>query len=345
MRLRNQVRPLGPLAWVCKGLDTSASWSTIGSISPEDRCLAASIEFRQLCPNACTTLIRLEPEHLPTHRQWLSKSVARIEKNSKHAVSASFTVSEPMSFLAVGDVIAEYAFDFADNCEKQVLLDVSTMPKRYFFPLLTALCESKRVETLLVTNTSPQTYGKVLSENASEWETLPGFASLSSHDSQDTTVMIGVGYQLLNLRELLERYGNMSVSFKLMLPVPSPHPGFIDNWKFIEGIDYQFPSRPAGDTNREPEIVRFPNQDVSLAFDRLVQHSRQGEAPCLVMAPFGPKPLSVAMCLLGIARQATGFDTEIGYTQPSAYSPDYSSGIGDVTAFCIKLNGRNLYSL
>ena len=64
------------------------------------------------------------------------------------------------------------------------------------------------------------------------------------------------------------------------------------------------------------------------------------------MAPYGPKPLSVAMCLLGIARQSRHeLDTEIGYTQPREYSPNYSEGSKEVTAFSVKINGRNLYTL
>lgn len=99
------------------------------------------------------------------------------------------------------------------------------------------------------------------------------------------------------------------------------------------------------------EIVRVPTHDVSISFDRLLQHSAGGQAPSLVLAPFGPKSLSLAMCLLGIARMKAGGSTEIGYTQPSAYSPDYSTGIAIrdgapvVTAYCLRLNGRDLYSV
>ncbi len=187
-------------------------------------------------------------------------------------------------------------------------------------------------------------------------ETLSGFGSLSSELTPSANFMIRVGYQTLNIAEILGRYGKQPVQFKLLLPVPSLHPGHVHNWKFINDVKSQLKratsiqanGEPLQDlrTEAEPEIVRVPNHDVSLAFDRLVQHSQQGRVASLVMASFGPKPMSVAMCLLGMARrEIPELDTEIGDTQPRIYSPTYSTGSREVTAYCVKLNGRNLYSL
>lgn len=346
MLAKNTLRPFGPLAWFFNRLQPQGSWSVLGALSPEDRCLTASIALQTRGITTRTTLLQLEPTDLETNLE-LPEIRKKITLQLHNATTSGFEIRNQMPVLATSDEINNLAFEIANECESQVLLDVSTMPKRYFFPLLMALCETDRIQTLVVTNTSPKSYGKVLSEDASEWDTLPGFSALGSEETSETTVMIGVGYQLLNIRELLERYARKPVRFRLMLPVPSLHPGFINNWQFIHGIKTHWGARTSdGPRQVEPEIIRVPTHDVSLAFDRLVQHSQQGRAPSLVMAPFGPKPLSVAMCLLGIARQAGGqFETEIGYTQPRVYSPDYSSGSSDVTAFCIKLNGRSLYSL
>lgn len=346
MLSKNVIRPTGPLTWLFERLQPQGNWSVFGSLSPEDRCLTASLALQARGVATTTTLLQLEPADVETNLE-LPETLTKIESHAVQAAKAGFFIREPMPVLAETDTINNLAFDLADTCERQVILDVSTMPKRFFFPLLTALCETDRIKTLIVTNTSPRSYGRILSENAGGWDTLPGYAALSSDESLETTVMIGVGYQLLNIQDLLERYARKPVRFKLMLPVPSLHPGFIKNWQFIQGIKSLWGGRPQRVGRQvEPEIVRVPNHDVSLAFDRLVQHSQQGLARSLVLAPFGPKPLSVAMCLLGIARQAvSSLDTEIGYTQPPVYSPRYSEGSGDVTAFCIKLNGQSLYSV
>ena len=70
-----------------------------------------------------------------------------------------------------------------------------------------------------------------------------------------------------------------------------------------------------------------------------------------VLAPFGPKPLSLAMCMYGIDCRRRKWPVEIGYTQPTAYSDEYSTGValrdGEpvIHAYCLKLDGRNLYEV
>ena len=80
----------------------------------------------------------------------------------------------------------------------------------------------------------------------------------------------------------------------------------------------------------------------------------------LTLAPCGPKPMSLAMCLLGVSHRekwitpdpdAPNLPTKIGYTQPRWYHPDYSGevrttdGVPDGTTFCVRLNGCDLYML
>ncbi len=344
------IRPQGPLDWIIERLGLTGDWSAIGALSAEDRCLAAPLALgkHKACSIVRTTMLQLEPEELEANKR-LDETRKRIDSHVIRANDFGFAVHESIPVLAADNAITLLAEELVERSNRNVLLDVSTMPKRFFFPLLAELCLSPHVENLLVANTAPAAYSRgPLSENAERWTSLPGFMSTASEEGFRTTLIIGVGYQLLNLKELLERYGRKRTEFKLMLPVPSMHPGFKNNWQFIHDIKTQLQTIALnGDrVGHSLDVVRIPNHDVSLAFDRLVQHSEQGQATSVVMAPFGPKPLSVAMCLLGIARQTQpDFETEIGYTQPRVYSPDYSSGIGGTTAYCIKLNGRNLYSL
>jgi hypothetical protein len=247
---------------------------------------------------------------------------------------------------AIDHDVIELAEQMAESSDSQVVMDVSTMPKRFFFPLLTRLCESSHIQTLIVTNTTPEEYGKELARDADEWRPLPIYCGDSLDESPEATLMIGVGYHPFRIQEILERSRGRRFGIKLFLPFPSLHPGNMENWKFIRGITSEW-----NRVDAPIPIVRVPTHDASLAFDALRQHSSSGRTRALILAPFGPKPLSLAMCLLGIARTAIGSQTEIGYTQPRVYAPDYSIGIATqdgipkVAAYCDKLNGRSLYAI
>ena len=68
-----------------------------------------------------------------------------------------------------------------------------------------------------------------------------------------------------------------------------------------------------------------------------------------VLAPFGPKPISLAICLFGIACRQKGIPVETGYTQTQVYSDAVGvatiNGRASTNTFCVRLGGRNFYSL
>ncbi len=342
------VRPAGPLRWILPRLNASDHWTIIGALSAEDRCLAAAHEAVSLLADLDVVLLHIEPD-TRTQSKWLAQSQRKTEANAGLAENA-FGKQSIRSAGSIQDIdhdISILADDIAEQCAGNVVLDVSTMPKRFFFTVLTKLACSKKVQTLIATNTSPVAYGKELARDPDDWRQLPIYCGDSDLDEDGskgistTPLIIGVGYHTLNIREILGRAPNRRFGIKLFLPFPSLHPGFTENWKFIHSIRSEWDRQ----VSEAIEIIRTPINDVSVTFDRLLQYSNQGTAASLVLAPFGPKTLSLAMCLLGIARLESGISTEIGYTQPRVYSPDYSSGSGEVTAFCIKLNGQSLYSV
>lgn len=65
-----------------------------------------------------------------------------------------------------------------------------------------------------------------------------------------------------------------------------------------------------------------------------------------LLAPYGPKPMSV-----GMAIYATMTESPVYYTQPKIYHPDYSAGISilngrpEIYTYCLKLGGRNLFQI
>ena len=91
--------------------------------------------------------------------------------------------------------------------------------------------------------------------------------------------------------------------------------------------------------------------DVPSAFEALRRVTKDGQRSC-ALAPFGPKTLSLAMCLFALAASRAGREpVHIYYSQPRRYAIDYTSGVGeidgvpDIKAYCLRIDGRDLYSL
>ena len=366
----HRVRPFGPLSWILDKLPAAGPWSIIGALSAEDRCLTATRETLRLSPGTTGKLLSITPRlpnsksptrpvnaHANAWEQMRRLNLQRVEGE----LGAQVGIVDAGPFLQQADSkVNEMAIELAEQSPSDVILDVSTMPKRYFFPLLTRLCESNHVRNLIVTNTAPLRYGDVLAGDADNWMLLPLYEGDPINESPDVTLIVGVGYHPLNIQEILEENKSRRVEIKLLFPFPSIHPGFIHNWKFVEHINKHRPRSAGSNDASDIDIIRVPVGDVSLTFDRLLQQTQDGYMSSLILAPYGPKPMSLAMCLLGVARRAKGINpdtdapnlpTKIGYTQPSWYHPDYSSGfrttdgMPDVTAFCVRLNGRDLYLL
>jgi hypothetical protein len=342
------IRPTGSIQWLLPKLDLASRWTILGTISAEERWMTAATECQKLAINSDVRFLRIPPSRTSGRVDWVVETNRRIAAHSKVALSSFGASSVPYDSVpdALDHDIIELSVSIANDCSPNVVLDVSTMPKRFFFPILTRLCQHTQIQTLVVTNTTPIEYAKELAADAEEWRSLPIYCGENFEATDEITLIIGVGYHPFRIQEILERSRSQRLRIKLILPFPSLHPGWIDNWKFVQSIVHEWSTATA-----PIPVVRVPVQDVSLAFDALRQHSQDGRSPAVIMAPFGPKALSVAMSLLGVARGLQGLPTEIGYTQPQRYNPDYSKGIATedriprVTGFCVRLNGRNLYSL
>jgi hypothetical protein len=172
-----------------------------------------------------------------------------------------------------------------------------------------------------------------LAENFNDWAHLPLFSGGYSATPAEMLV-IGVGFQALGLHEHLK--GDPGLHIKLLLPFPAPPPAFIRSWELRRQLERY-------GTRENFQVFRAGATDAADTFDRLVSLTRGGQIRC-ALAPFGPKPMSLGMCIF-----ATLADCEVFYTQPSAYHPDYSLGVSlidglpEVYGYCLRIAGHNFY--
>lgn len=345
------IRPFGPIRWLLDKLPEAWRWSVLGTVATEDRCLAAAEAVFSMNRSSDVTLLKISDPINSTNQ--LHKEVAiRLDELDTHArgIFGNSLEVHQMELLCLEQEIGDFASDFLSRCQENVVVDLSSMPKRYFFPILTLLSRSSRIKNLVATYSKPERYGRVLAEDPQEWEPLPMYGGDPLASDQKVTLMIGVGYQPLKLSEILShtRFGPDRV--KLLLPFPSIPPGFVDNWKFIARIKNEWKQLRVDELPPDA-VIRVPTHDVSIVFEQLLANTMNGYSPSIVLAPYGPKTISLAMCMLGIARHQVDIETEIGYTQPRIYHPEYSSGIetqngvSAVTAYPLRFNCMDLYAL
>jgi hypothetical protein len=244
-------------------------------------------------------------------------------------------ITHELDLLADLPRIAEIASEIEATNNGSVMLDITSLPKRYFFPVLRQLERSKTVRDLVITYTSPASYleNEPLSEEASDWLTLPGFHAA---DGERETLVVCAGFMVESLHSHLATI-NTPAPVKMLIPFPAPRAVLRLTWRSIFSLE-------AKRASNKFEHHRVDPADLAGAFDRIASFARD-DSTKLAFAPFGPKPISAAMCLYASKR-----DCSVYYPQPRIYHPDYSQGVRTldgkpaVFAYWIKHNDQRLYS-
>lgn len=336
-------RPSGQLTWLLNKFDRIVDWSVVGMISVEERSLATISELKRLGKLGTSSFIKAEPSKVRPNRFLKStqKKLNQRQKEAKH-IAGTGMVCNTVDLLCKEEVLIQACRDSLSRCGPNLILDISSMPKRFFFPLVGLALRSGKFENIFVSYSVPKTYGDILSEDPMPWSPFPTFGAIDL--PRDLKLIIGVGYQSLRLHEIVSEFHVDPNHIELLLPFPSTQPGFTKNWEFIRQLKVQLGQL------HDRSIKRVPITNTSIAFDRIVGITNKG-ATAAVLAPFGPKPVSLAMCLYGIYCQDKNIPVAIGYTQPQVYSDEYaigtaigSDGNPNIHAFCIQLNSKNIYN-
>ena len=326
-------RPWGLLDWTL-ALATQQSWTFMGALGTEERSLAAWRWLRQISRVSYCRL--LEIHDLPSHHTPVAQQLLQERKreflNSGGTVEA---VGAPLDLLTELHRITAVARNVEARASTSLILDITSLPKRFSFPLLRYLEKSKRVRNLVLTYTVPKKYieDEPLSKNATDWLNLPGF---QGEAGKQETLVVSVGFMVESLQNHISTI-NKRESVKVLIPFPAPVSALRRTWESIYHLE-------SGRSREKFEHHRVASTDLPAAFDRIVSLARASSCK-LAFAPFGPKPISAAICLF-----ATRSNCSVYYPQPRIYNPRYSTGVGDiygksaVYAYWLKHNGKSLYS-
>lgn len=311
----------------------ATNFLTVGCVSFEERCTALPLRmWTRYGQGVEFQFFELAdpPDGVPDYS---NERQAKVKANKHMLEDAGFILSKKN--LAPGILLASEQ-QLLKECEHilakgrdTIVLDISTLPKRHFCFLLRQLISSGQVKNLIVTYTEAGAAGYTSDHLAADVmtpEPFPGFGGKFS--SGGDNLVVAVGFEALGLRKLiLDLYREVTRDLRIILPFPAPIDTVRRQWNTLAEI-----------MEHDPENLRRENVAVIAAWDSEYVYKTLSSwaslGTSLSLAPFGPKPHTLAMALFAIKH-----DASIWYTQPKVYHPDYSRGVGDTWWYVVKWQG------
>lgn len=327
-------RPWGALEWVL-WRTRIPTWQFLGCIGTEERSTAAWPALQSLVHLDRSVMLRINDGGSRFADTVKARLMARTREFE--AAGGSINAIEEHALMEQHHQIVSVAETSLTNGPSDFIVDITSMPKRFFFPLLRRLLESPTAaRSIVVTYTVPREYTtEHLSERHNDWAHLPLFSG-GYPQPQPDMLIVSVGFEALGLVDQIEQ-GFGGVPVKLLIPFPAPAKAFARSLELSCRLQ-RFRQANAFTS------LRADAKDASDAFTRLTALVRGGRTA--ILAPFGPKPMSLAMCVF-----ATLTNSQVFYCQPTVYHPDYSLGVSmiagrpEIYAYCLRLAGRNFYTL
>lgn len=222
--------PWGPLQWLLGALP-ARSWILLGAVNSESRSLAAFSELSRLGSLAGSRMLVVEPpaSH-PMRDAMLSNRIQAVDSYFSRG-GGEVGVSSVELLGSVG-LIQDFVKEVLDSGATSIVVDISCLPKRIFFPLLKFLLRDERPRDVLAVYASGASYARgPLYEDILPLSYLPGFlaAGASTGLSAEThDVFVGVGYDSPGLTQVVE----IGSSLTYLFPFPSPPPSARRTWSF-----------------------------------------------------------------------------------------------------------------
>ena len=322
-------RPWGLLDWTLS-ITAPRKWFFIGALAAEERSLAAWRWLKELGLESGRAMVQVNPIDAtrfcgPTRESLVKRRIEFISDGGSesdietHGLFADLHEIESMT-------------DKLSIKSSSVVFDISSLPKRFFFPMLRALKRCNEIRDLVVTYTCPKQYESEdkLSEGAENWDYLPGF--LGTEKSE--VLIAAMGFMVESLQDHLSSNA-AHPPVQLLIPFPAPPSAVRRSWESVFKLQ-------SGRNSDKFVKHRVDANDLAGAFDRICSLGRDFDA--VAFAPFGPKPISAAMCLYAEQRNSA-----VHYPQPHGYNPNYSLGVATVdgkpfvNAYWVKHDGESLY--
>jgi hypothetical protein len=335
-------KPWGNIDWITKKLAHIEQWGFLGNISTEERSLCA---WRWLKDNS----------KLINYEMWKINDISAPPSPFKEITDEQYVIREkeyfkndgqkPLEFslLESDEKASEYLRMFMEKTNGYIIIDISTIPKRWFFPIIKECIENQKVKNLLVTYTIAKFYSKKQGEDPLPWKYFPSFGELPGREEIEKIFIISAGYQPLSLPEWISQHENPKIY--ILFPFPASISGYTRAWDFVRSVETD-----CGPIERDYFNIKFVSgYDLPIIYDTITEiielenGKESKKEPILI--PYGPKPVSLAFAIL-----SSQLHFPVGYTQPMYYNPYYSSGFEETVdkvpktmTYLLKESGEILY--
>ena len=330
-------RPWGSLGWLLNHLSVE-SWHFLGCIGTEFRSLACWRHAAGINKVQQQKMLIVHDLYSNKYGDEVNELLATRREEFESAGMGHAGIVEMPLFQRL-DKIQAIGYTMCKKCTGNVIFDITSLPKRFWFPILKVFLIDSHIKNLVVTYTRAASYakdGEPLFEDINRGmdEPLPGFGG---QNSEAPMWVASAGFMIDSLKSFAE--SNTSDPLRVLFPFPASLENIRREWLSIAKLQDELqPGRF--------DLYRVDPRNVSFCFDQLVSFKKTSGKP-LAFAPFGPKPISLAMCIYASLDQTVS----VHYPQPSVYNPSYSSGIYQddpvkaIDAYLIKCGGDCLYSI
>jgi len=325
MIIDNIFRPWGKIDWVMNRMNTK-EWYYLGCLSTEERCLASHINLTG--KGLLSKSVFFEVVDLIDTKEHEDLRQANKAKLNHDGVNIRV---ERHELLEPTKLIVSSIYSFLGDSNGNIILDISCFPKRFFFIMLKFILKHKTLSNLVVIYSAPDEYSKDnLSDNPQPWMAIPTF--VEDDETQAEESIVGLGFMPLGLPDELRGENYQGRKMHFLFPFPPGPPFTQRTWSFVKALSEYRQIDPR-------ELIRVDSISLPEIFTKINALTDFGSKG-VSFAPFGPKPMSLAMCLY-----ACQCNSAVYYTQPTLYNPHYSIGVSSILAYCIVIGGRNLYQI
>jgi hypothetical protein len=324
--------PAGQFEWIRPSFLHNSRVGVLGCLSFEER----STRVPSLLKDSSEWIELLEVIDDPNGRPSFAEVIAPKIDSNWSVVDGQNVSRTPANLLSTQDEINKHLTRLSDSFSAVdvLVLDITSLPKRFFCLLTKRLLLSNRWSNVIATYTGAGTRGYVEAHLAYDPETpqeLPGFIALPK---SGTDIIVGsFGFEALGIRNLIsmlrESSGTAHTRMQIVLPYPPNGIMTRRQWRTVRNITI-----PQEDIQARVEVIS--SWDVELLC-RYFEKWRAGGR--LLFIPCGPKAHSLAMAVFATQHQDCG----MYYSQPKSYHPDYTKGTGKTWAYVLKWDGIPCY--
>jgi hypothetical protein len=306
-------------------------YCVLGCLSFEERCFSAPFALNHINCAGMTLLEIVDPEDgHPNFRSEILDKTTRWA-NLLDNVGVRY-VRRVADLLAEDDdllvILSEVYRAYTDV--DTLVLDISSMPKRFFCYFLRKLLEGQHFTNVIITCTAAGAPGypeHKLAFDATTSDLLPGF--LAPPPPRGSTLVLAIGFEALNIPSVFQNYSDKKIGSKIILSFPPNGRNCQRQWNTIKELKI------------DPRILRDHTEvvaawDAETVYELLCDWDNGSDG--LTMAPFGPKQHTLAMALFAICNDCGMF-----YSQPMSYHPDYTIGSGDIYAYVVNWDNVPCY--